>query len=548
MASYQKQQLVLLIASTVLTAVALVSANSRSPQLHNNNDQHKYCTCNEAFINRRGFPDGFIFGSGSAAYQIEGGYNESGKGTSMWDHFTHTYPDKIQDGSTGDVAVDSYHLYKEDVQLLKNMGFDAYKFSISWSRILPGGTVSKGVNQGGIDYYNDLINELLANGIQPWVTIMHFDTPQALEDAYGGFLSRRIVDDFRDFADLLFDQFGDRVKHWMTINEPWCFSYLGYTLGVFAPGRCSNSVSSTCTGGDSAVEPYIATHNQLLSHAAAVNLYKTKYQEVQKGKIGITINSFWFLSYNGTRENMDARDRAFDFMLGWVMDPITFGKYPDSMRKRVGNRLPEFTKEEEQMLKGSINFLGLNYYSGQYAINILRDPNTDDDDDAVSYVTDSGVVFSGLKDGVPIGEQSSNGSRYYSYPMGIRAILNHIKLKYNDPVIYITENGLDENRNDSLPMSEAIQDHRRKKYLLDHLCCLREAIKDGVNVKGYFAWSLTDNYEWASGFLIRFGIHYVDFKDKNLTRYPKLSAQWLKANFDKTTTDQNLQTRRIYDQ
>ncbi|KAL7089542.1 hypothetical protein ACP275_13G191200 [Erythranthe tilingii] len=231
------------------------------------------------------------------------------------------------------------------------------------------------------------------------------------------------------------------------------------------------------------------------------------------------------------------------------MDPITFGKYPNSMRKRVGNRLPEFTKEEEQMLKGSIDFLGLNYYSGQYAINIPRDPNTDDADDVVSYITDSGVIFSGLKDGIPIGEQSSNGSRYYSYPMGIRAILNYIKLKYNDPVIYITENGLDENRNDSLPMSEAIQDHRRKQYLFDHLCCLHEAIKeDGANVKGYFTWSLTDNYEWASGFLIRFGIHYVDFKDKNLTRYPKLSAQWLKANFAKTPTDRNLQTRRIYDQ
>ncbi|KAI3455921.1 hypothetical protein Pfo_012584 [Paulownia fortunei] len=501
----------------------------------------KYCSCDEALINRGGFPDGFIFGSASAAYQIEGAYNENGKGPTMWDHFTHTYPDKIMDHTNADVAIDSYHLYKKDVQLLKDMGVDAYRFSISWARILPGGAVSKGVNQDGIDYYNNLIDELLANGIQPWVTILHLDTPQALEDAYGGFLSPEIVTDFQDFADLLFSQFGDRVKYWITINEPWCLSYLGYTLGVFAPGRCSNWIANDCIGGDSAIEPYKVTHNQLLAHAASVKLYKNKYQEVQKGKIGITVNSFWFVPYNGTYENLRTRDRAFDFMLGWVMDPITFGRYPESMRARVGDRLPEFTKEEADMVKGSLDFLGLNYYSAKYAINIAQPT------DHVSYITDSGAISTGEKDGIPIGEQGSNGSRYYSYPKGLRGILQYIKLKYNDPVIYITENGLDENKNDSLPMSEAIKDYKRKEYLLDHLCCLREAIEqDGANVKGYFTWSLTDNFEWASGYLVRFGIHYVDFTDKSLTRRPKLSAQWLKSILAGTT--ENPETRRISDQ
>ncbi|GFP95946.1 beta-glucosidase 12 [Phtheirospermum japonicum] len=497
---------------------------------HHDDDVIKYCACDEASINRRAFPDKFIFGSASAAYQVEGGYNENGKGQTMWDNFTHTYPEKVQDHSNGDVAVDSYHLYKEDVELLKNMGVDAYKFSISWARILPGGSISKGVNQDGIEYYNNLINELLANGIQPWVTMFHLDTPQALEDAYDGFLSSRIVADFQDFADILFSQFGDRVKNWITINEPWCLSYLGYTIGVFAPARCSDWVQNDCLGGDSAVEPYKVTHNQLLAHAAVVKLYRDKYHDVQKGKIGITVNSFWFVPYDGTYESLQARDRAFDFMLGWIMDPITFGRYPKSMRTRIGDRLPEFTKEEAEMVKGSVDFLGLNYYSAKYAINI-DEPQPD----RVSYITDSGYFSTGLKDGIPIGEQGSNGSRYYSYPMGLRGMLKYIKLKYNDPLIYVTENGFDENTNDSLPMSEAIKDYKRKKYLLDHLCCLREAIEqDGANVKGYFAWSLTDNFEWVSGYLVRFGLHYVDFRDKSLARHPKLSAQWLTSVFGGT--------------
>ncbi|KAL6502146.1 hypothetical protein OROHE_024739 [Orobanche hederae] len=478
-------------------------------------DTARYCACDETLINRRDFPDGFIFGSASAAYQVEGAYNEN---------------DKIQDHSNGDVTVDSYHLYKEDVKLLKNMGVDAYKFSISWARILPDGAVSKGVNQYGIEYYNNLIDELLANGIQPWVTMFYLDTPQALEDSYGGFLSSRIVTDFKDFADLLFAEFGDRVKYWITINEPWCLSYLGYTVGVFAPARCSDRIQSSCIGGDSGIEPYIVMHNQLLAHAAIVKLYRNKYQDVQKGNIGITVNSFWFVPYDGTYESVRARNRAFDFMLGWVMDPITFGRYPKSMRRRTGHRLPEFTKEETNMLKGSFDFLGLNYYSAKYAINIARAHS-----DQVSYITDSGYTSTGIKDGMPIGEQGSNGSRYYSYPKGLRGMLRYIKLKYNDPVIYITENGFDENKNDSLPMSEAIKDYKRKEYLVDHLCCLREAIEqDGADVKGYFAWSLTDNFEWASGYLVRFGLHYVDFTDKSLTRHPKLSALWLKSAFGGT--------------
>ncbi|WKA02360.1 hypothetical protein VitviT2T_020558 [Vitis vinifera] len=220
-----------------------------------------------AIFSRRSFPPGFVFGAGSSAYQYEGASHEGGKGRNIWDTFTAKHPEKISDGSTGNVAIDFYHKYKEDIKLLKFIGMDAMRFSISWSRVLPSGRVSGGVNKEGVKFYNNVINELLANGLKPFVTLFHWDLPQALEDEYGGFLSRKIVDDYRDYVDFCFKQFGDRVKHWITLNEPYVFNYYGYSTGTYAPGRCSN-YSSTCASGNSATEPYIVAHNLLLSHAA----------------------------------------------------------------------------------------------------------------------------------------------------------------------------------------------------------------------------------------------------------------------------------------
>ncbi|KAI5390782.1 hypothetical protein KIW84_075896, partial [Lathyrus oleraceus] len=202
--------------------------------------------------------------------------------------------EKIRDRSNGDVADDSYHKYKEDIELIKDLNMDAYRFSISWSRVLPKGKLSGGVNPEGIKYYNNLINELLAKGLQPYVTLFHWDVPQALEDEYGGFLWRPIVDDFRDYAELCFKEFGDRVKHWITINEPWSVSMNAYAFGKFAPGRCSDWLNLNCTGGDSGTEPYLTAHNQLLAHSAAANLYRIKYKSSQRGIIGITLVSHWY--------------------------------------------------------------------------------------------------------------------------------------------------------------------------------------------------------------------------------------------------------------
>ncbi|KAL6187982.1 hypothetical protein ACLB2K_039377 [Fragaria x ananassa] len=475
-----------------------------------------------ASINRSTFPAGFIFGTASSAYQYEGAANEDGRGPSIWDTFTHTFPDKIKDRSTGDVAIDAYHRYKEDVGIMKDMGFDAYRFSISWSRLLPNGTLSGGVNKEGIKYYNNLIDELLSKGLKPFVTLFHWDLPQALEDAYGGFLSPQIVDHFQDYAELCFKEFGDRVKHWITLNEPWSYARGGYVAGTFAPCRCSDWQNLNCTGGDSGTEPYLVTHYQLLAHAAAVKSYKEKYQADQKGVIGITIISHWFVPFSDAKHHKKAALRALDFMFGWYMDPLTNGDYPHSMRSLVGDRLPEFTKEQSEMLKGSFDFLGLNYYTANYATYAPQLKNTANR----SYITDAVAVLSTERNGIPIGQEAAS-DWLYVYPEGIRELLLYTKEKYNNPLIYITENGRDEHNDPKLSLEEALADTHRIDFYYKHLHYLHEAIKEGVNVKGYFAWSLFDNFEWNMGYSVRFGINYVDYND-GLKRYPKLSAHWFK--------------------
>ncbi|CAL0304191.1 unnamed protein product [Lupinus luteus] len=480
-----------------------------------------------SYLNRSSFPLGFIFGAASSAYQYEGAATKGGRGPSIWDTFTHKYPQKIKDRSNGDVADDSYHRYKEDIGIIKNMNFDAYRFSISWSRVLPKGKLSGGVNKEGINYYNNLIDELMANGLQPYVTIFHWDVPQALEDEYGGFLSPRIVDDFKDYAELCFKEFGDRVGHWITLNEPRSVSKNGYATGRFAPGRCSQWLKLNCTGGDSGTEPYLTSHYQLLAHAAAANLYKTKYQASQKGLIGITLNSDWFIPVSKDKADRDAARRAVDFMFGWYMKPLTKGKYPKSMRSMVGNRLPKFSKKEVKQLKGSFDFLGLNYYSSFYAAYAPHLGGA-----RPTLQTDALVNVTNQHDGKPLGPMAAS-TWLCIYPKGFLELLLFIKKEYNNPVIYITENGYDEYNDPTLSLEEALIDTYRVDYFYRHLYYLQIAIRHGVNVKGYFAWSLLDNMEWDSGYTVRFGLIFVDFKD-GLKRYLKLSAHWFKNFLNKS--------------
>ncbi|KAJ9158699.1 hypothetical protein P3X46_024260 [Hevea brasiliensis] len=465
---------------------------------------------------RSSFPAGFIFGTASSAYQYEGAAHEDGRGRSIWDIFTQKYPEKIRDHSNGNIAVDSYHRYKEDVAIMKGLGFDAYRFSISWSRLLPRGHLSGGINTKGIHYYNNLINELLANGIQPFVTLFHWDLPQALEDEYGGLLSSKIVDDFRDYAELCFKTFGDRVKHWITWNEPLTVAGDAYATGKKAPGRCSDWLPYNCTGGDSSTEPYIVAHHQLLAHAAAVQVYKDKYQMSQMGQIGITLSCQWILPLTNSSRDFSAASRAIAFQYDWFMEPLKSGTYPADMVARVGKRLPKFSKEESLMVKGSFDFIGLNYYTSKYGFDVPCKT------EYLSYTTDSCAQSTTERNGIPIGP--ATGSDWlYVYPRGILDLLLYTKNKFNDPIIYITENGVSELDTDWI----IVEDDYRIRYFNDHLSFVQKAIKSGVKIKGYFGWSLLDNFEWEDGYEIRFGMVYVDYKN-GLKRYLKKSAKWFK--------------------
>ncbi|KAL0373997.1 UNVERIFIED_CONTAM: Beta-glucosidase 12 [Sesamum radiatum] len=393
-------------------------------------------------------------------------------------------------------------MWQEDVKLMKNIGLDAFRISISWPRILPRGKLSGGVNKEGIAFYNNVFNELLANGITPFVTLFHWDLPQAIEDEYTGFLSPHIVDDFKDFAGLCFKEFGDRIKHWITMNEPFTFANGGYDggfIGNLAPRRCSSR--DVCAQGNSATESYIVAHHLLIAHAAAVRLYKEKYQSIQKGEIGIALVTHWIVPYSSSKLDIQAAQRALDFMYGWFINPLVYGEYPRTMRSLVRNRLPKFTKEQAAMLKGSFDFIGLNYYTGNYAAYIFSHSGN------ISSTTDNMT-------GVSI---------FFDYPRGLHDLLVYTKERYNNPTIYITENGMGDVNNGTI--KHAIEDIQRVNFYNGHLRAVRKAIKQGVRVKGFIAWSFLDTFEWGSGYTQRFGICYVDFKNK-LKRIPKKSAIW----------------------
>ncbi|CAN1286122.1 Beta-glucosidase 17 [Linum perenne] len=463
---------------------------------------------------RASFPDGFIFGTGTAAYQSEGAASGDGKGPSIWDTFVKQHPEKIMDRSNGDLADDFYNKYREDIKLVKKIGLDSFRFSISWSRILPKGTISGGVNQLGLKFYNNLIDEILAHGMKPFVTLWHFDLPQALEDEYGGFLSPKIMKDYVAYADLCFKTFGDRVKLWATLNEANGYAVNAYNTGSFPPARCSSS----------ATEPYIVGHHLLLCHGWAVKLYREKYQKVQKGEIGITIVTNWYIPKYNTASSRMAASRAVDFFFGWFANPITYGEYPKSMLRLVGKRLPRFTEEEKKMMKGSYDFLAVNYYTTQYAEEAPPLRNAGKAALQLSYASDRRLVLTSDKNGVPIG--TPTGLNWlFIYPKGFKEFLLYVKNTYDNPTIYITENGMADKK--EIPKEVAIKDALRIRYHSLHLQTLLEAMKEGVKVKGYYVWCFLDDFEWDAGLSIRFGITYVDFAH-NLKRYLKYSAYWFK--------------------
>ncbi|KAI3443436.1 hypothetical protein Pfo_000101 [Paulownia fortunei] len=498
-------------------------------------------------ISRDDFPEDFVFGTATSSYQFEGAAAQGGRGLGVWDVFTLETPDRIFDGTNGNVAVDMYNRYKEDIEMMKKMSFDACRISISWPRILPGGRCTAGINREGINYYNDLINTLLAHGIEPYVTLFHWDLPYCLEKEYDGFLSKKIVDDFREFVELCFWEFGDRVKSWISLNEPWSYCTSGYVTGKFPPSKpaapadkignnlttyraihdpklivpTNHSHFNSKSTSDPGKDAYTVARNLLLAHSAAVHSYRTKFQEHQEGKIGMVLCCQWYEPFDeNSEEDVAASTRAMDFMMGWFLEPALTGKYPQSMIDFVpSDNLAQFSEEESQMLKGSIDFLGLNYYTANYVANDIN-PNSEK-----AYYKDQQVSFHTEKDGKPIG-QVAGSTWLYIVPWGVYKLLKHIKDTYKDiPPIYITENGVDEKYDCKLTAFDVCADTIRVKYHQDHLAYILKAMNENVNVKGYFVWAYCDNFEWYEGYTVRFGLIYIDYMN-NLTRYPKSSAVW----------------------
>ncbi|CAH1446802.1 unnamed protein product [Lactuca virosa] len=465
---------------------------------------------------RDDFPDEFVFGSGTSAYQFEGAVLEDGRSFSIWDTFAHSGNTRVpwNNGDNADITCDGYHKYKEDIELIADMGLEAYRFSISWSRLIPNGRGS--VNIKGLQFYNDFINRLIAHGIQPHVTLHHFDIPQILADEYGGWTSRKSVKDFVAFADVCFREFGDRVLHWTTFNEANIFTLGGYDYGFSPPGRCSSPFGFYCSKGNSTSEPYLVAHNLLLSHASAVRLYRQKYKAMQHGFIGLNLLGFWFEPYTNKTEDVKATQRARDFYLGWFLNPLVNGDYPEIMKKNAGNRIPTFTKFESQRMKGSFDFLGMNHYTTLYvkdnSISLEMDTRDFDADMGVTYTFGTGNEL------FP--------AQFPVAPLGLQSLLNYMKEEYGNPPIYIHENG------QAQPRNATLMDTPRVEYLHAYIGALLDALRNGSNTRGYFVWSFLDLFEVIGGYASAYGLYYVDMADKELTRYPKLSAHWY-ANFIK---------------
>ncbi|CAM8965918.1 unnamed protein product [Rhodiola kirilowii] len=452
------------------------------------------------------FPPDFLFGVATSAYQVEGAHDEGGRGPSIWDAFTRK-KGNICDGSNGDVAVDQYHKYKDDVDLMAKLGFQAYRFSISWSRIFPDGLGTR-VNEEGIAYYNNLINALIEKGIQPYVTLYHWDLPLHLHESMGGWLNKDIVKYFAVYAETCFSRFGDRVKNWITLNEPLQTAVNGYDNGIFAPGRRENSRT----------EPYLVAHHQILAHAASVSIYRKKFMD-QGGCIGLSVDCEWAEPCSENVEDQTAAARRLDYQLGWFLDPIFCGDYPKVMREVLGDRLPEFTLDEKELVRNSTDFVGLNHYTSRFISHGGSEAEENE-----FYRSQDMTRIEQWKDGDHIGERAAS-FWLYVVPWGIRNVLKYISKRYNNPSIYVTENGMDDEDNDTSPLHEVLNDDLRVSYFKGYLAAVSQAIKEGVDVRGYFAWSLLDNFEWAQGYTKRFGLVYVDYKN-GLTRHPKCSALW----------------------
>ncbi|XP_061723363.1 myrosinase 1-like isoform X1 [Cydia pomonella] len=547
----------------------------------------------------RKFPAGFQFGAATAAYQVEGAWDEDGKGVSIWDVATHMDPSPIEDQSTGDIAADSYHHYNRDVEMAKELGLDFYRFSISWTRILPNGFPSK-INQHGINYYNNIINKLLENGIEPLVTMYHWDLPENLQQL-GGWTNPLIVTWFHDYAKVLFSKFGDRVKRWITINEPKQICYEGYGSDGKAPFLNATGVGE-----------YICSKNVLLAHAKVYHLYDDTYRKLQNGTIGISISCTWYEPNTDTLDDDQAAFDARQFDWGQYAHPIFSkdGDYPQELKHNVAyksaeqgfarSRLPELSTKEVAYIRGSSDFFGVNSYTTKMA---YRDASLDGMYASPSYMDDMGVAL--VKDQswtqaqsswlqvLPCSQQLAGhpdderaraspchprgpcsitrrtpslgsgrrltlrthtlGKNYVALlkadsefasnqahkmvPWGFYKLLIDIKNQYDNPTVVITENGWSTGR--------GLLDDTRIQYHRSYLNMLLDAIDEGCDIQGYTAWSLMDNFEWKHGYKEKFGLYEVDFQSNDRTRTPRKSAFIYKEIIKARSLDPNYEPDKL---
>jgi beta-glucosidase len=449
------------------------------------------------------FPEGFLWGTATSSHQIEGGFSEGGRGESIWDRLAAT-PGRIADGSDASVACDHYHRWREDVGLLKWLGVGAYRFSIAWPRIVPDGRT---VNDEGLDFYDALVDALLEAGIRPFVTLYHWDLPQILQDR-GGWGARETAEAFVEYTAAVTRRLGDRVPYWATHNEPWCIATLGHEDGEHAPGHRNPA------------EALRVAHHLLLSHGWAAAVVRENSPDAE---VGIVLNLVPVWPASQEEADREAARRFDGFFNRWYLDPLFRGRYPeDAVADRVrrghleGSDLPFLERGDLEAIAAPLDFLGVNYYSR--------------------------VVVKADEAGEPVGhpvapEEELTDMRWEVFPQGLYDLLIRLKREYGPTRMYITENGAA--YADGPDAEGRIADVRRIEYLRAHLTMAQRAIDDGVPLRGYFAWSLLDNFEWAHGYSKRFGLYWVDYETQQ--RIPKDSAFWYRDVVAANAVDTGLQ-------
>jgi beta-glucosidase len=430
----------------------------------------------------KSFPAEFVWGAATASYQIEGAANEDGRSESVWDRFAAT-PGKVRNGDNGAIACDFYNRYREDIVLMRELGLDAFRFSIAWPRVLPDGRGR--VNKAGLDFYDRLVDELLGNGIAPFATLFHWDTPQVLEDA-GGWPARDTVDAFSEFVDAVSARLGDRVGHWITHNEPWVVSWVGHGWGHHAPGRESDA------------DALATAHHLLLSHGRAVEILRRNSPGSQ---VGITLNLDNPYAASDSDEDAAATRWVDGLHNRWFLDPIFKGHYPEDMAEAWAEIMPEVRDGDLETIAAPIDFLGVNNYTSPL---VAADEN------------------GGRSQIVRRNDVDRTDMGWEVVPEGLEDLLVRLHRDYEPKAIYVTENGAaypDVRGHDG-----TVNDPERQSYLDEYLAGAARAIAQGVPLRGYFAWSLFDNFEWAWGYWKRFGLIYIDYA--TLERVPKGSFYW----------------------